>query len=122
MTWHLRLSLNRKPRPIRLRWRRPLRGPICNVSCRHRSSDEITLSDVAAELAQKVPVGARLHAFGDGFEVELAGHLDAAFEDHLAGLVVERAHDKGLIDLEFGKGDAGQLLHRRITGAVIVDR
>src|SRR5687768_6976437 len=81
----------------------------------HRPRDEIALRKIAAELAQQVPVRLRFNALRDGGDAEFPRHLQAGLEDHPRRILPGGIGDERTVDLDFGEGDAGELLHRRVA-------
>jgi hypothetical protein len=52
----------------------PLGNPTGNFCWRHRSTYEVTLDDITAAFAQKMPIEQVFDALGDGFHSELLRH------------------------------------------------
>lgn len=98
------------------------RCPVDEFRSRHRFGDEIALRHRATQFLQAVPVSARLDTFCDDFQAEFACHVDAGGENHTALRMQRDIADERAVDLQFGKRNPRQLLHRRISRAVVVDR
>ncbi len=100
----------------------PARHPVGQGLGRHRFGDQVALGDVAAHGLEHIPLLEGFDAFGGAFELELARDIEAGLDHDARGFVLDRRFDERLVDLEFGKRHPGQLLQRRVAGAVVVDR
>jgi hypothetical protein len=110
---------------------RPTRAPAVGTApaadggdqllARNRGRHQEALRGVAAERGQHLPVVGGFHAFGDGFQAQLAREVEAGFHHRALARLRVRIGDEALVDLEFGEGHLRELRQRGIAGAEIVD-
>ena len=80
------------------------------------------LHHVAAIFLQQRQLGIRFHPFGHHHHFQAVRHGDDGARDGGVFGVLRQAADKTLVDLQGAHVEALQVIHRRVTGAEVVDR
>jgi hypothetical protein len=90
--------------------------------CRLRATEQETLGEIAAHVAQAGQRGFVFDTFGDGDEIEMVGEIDHRMHQPRRTRVAADVEHEFLVDLQFGGGKPLEIGEGRITDAEIVDR